>query len=234
MFGPRRLLLALQPTGVRHSALRMSTTARKAKDGLSHLVQEHNEVKSLFKSFDKKYETKDYEGMKSVMKQIILKLSKHSSAEEQLVYDLIRKKLPQGEMHYNRNTTDEQVNKEIMALLETMDPMPDADVYHHTVQKLRFNVEEHMSFEEPEFDALRSTLSQEELAALYDKIESAEARAPSRPHPEGPNTPWMSAVMHPIVGAVDKAVTAMTGTSRPGHPSAPDSTTAKQTSTMDT
>jgi len=211
----------------------MSTAARKTKDGLAHLVEEHNEVKSLFKGFDKKYEIKDYEGMKAVVKQIILKLSKHSSAEEQLVYDLIKKKLPHGEMHYNRNTTDEQLHKEIMALLETMDPMHDADLYQRTVQKLRFNVEEHMSFEEPEFDALRSTMSHEELSALYDKIESAETGAPCRAHPEGPNTPWMSAVMHPIVGAVDKAAMAITGTSRPCHPSAPDTTTATQTSVMD-
>ena len=66
---------------------------------------------------------------------------------------------------------------------------------------------EHIEEEEKWFTLVNSKLSLEERAHLEEKILSAKANAPVRPHPKAPQRPGAGAsIVHSVTGAVEHAL----------------------------
>ncbi|PNW72705.1 hypothetical protein CHLRE_15g639552v5 [Chlamydomonas reinhardtii] len=74
-----------------------------------------------------------------------------------------------------------------------------------TLQKFQSVEEEHLSCEEAEvIEPLRAVMSQGEMAKLGRQWSSAWANAPTHPHPRGPSAAPGAALLHPLVGVVDR------------------------------
>jgi DNA-directed RNA polymerase sigma subunit (sigma70/sigma32) len=172
-------------------------------------VNDHHIFGELFRQCEK---TKDVDEKRKIMDVCIAEISMHASVEEQYVYPLFRKYLDNGDIIAERNITDDQLNKDIMDLLEKMDPMRDGELYIRTVRKLITIENEHLKQEEEWFDLLRPKLSKEELARLEDTLIKAKETAPTHPHPMSVNKPSTGAtILHPIVGKIDRMVDSVTG-----------------------
>jgi hypothetical protein len=85
-----------------------------------------------------------------------------------------------------------------------MDPAVDAELYERTVLKLRTVEEEHMAQEEQWFQQLRVRMSENELAALQDRLEFWKKVAPTHPWARAPNGKYTSRLTHPVAGLIDK------------------------------
>lgn len=136
---------------------------------------------------------------------IIREIFAHASAEERHVYLLFRANLPNGNTIADNHIMDDVVNKEIMQMLENMDPHRDDDLYDHTVQKLIMVEKNHFTEEEFWFNTLRDKLSPDYLANLEEIIIKAKEEAPLHPHPGGSAKPSAGAnVIQPMIGKVER------------------------------
>lgn len=182
----------------------------KVRDGLNYLVQQHREFEQLFERFE---QAADHNTKDEIVAELVARVSRHASVEEQHVYPLFRDKLVNGDIIYKRNLTDDQMNKEILSLLQEMKSERDGELFDSTVRKFIMIEREHMEQEEKTFEALRSKLSIEELARLEEKIVASERTAPTQPHPSAPSKGFAARITHPIAGAMDKVKEKLTGRS---------------------
>jgi hemerythrin superfamily protein len=188
-----------------------------SKNGIDMIKREHKQLRTLFAKCEKAMEAKDLAEVKLCIRELFPRMCKHSSAEEQYLYPLFRKKLPNGDLHYLRDKMDDQINKEIINTLEQMDAAKDPELYFETVRKLRQMEEGHLEIEEKELDMLQPLLSQAQLEKLEDDLTAAEAFAPTHPHPDLPTSTILTKILHPIVGAVDRLTGALAGASINSH-----------------
>ena len=185
----------------------MSTPVTQ-KDGLQLLVKDHEE----FFDFFKRIESAKGQDKKKLVDSMIREISKHASCEERYVYPLFRKWLQNGSIIADRNITDDQVNKELMELLERMQPERDGELYDLTVKKFIMVESEHLKQEEVWIDELRTCLSNNELSDLYDTLIEAKLNAPLHPHSWAPSKPSTGAnILHPLAGKLDRFVERVTG-----------------------
>jgi len=200
------------------------------KDGLSWLIKDHEKIRALFVEYDKWAASNSISQMKALVDTIIHEISIHASGEERYVYPYFRDRMGEtGRGLYEKNIADDNVNKEILSLLEKLDPVRDADVWRQSVDKIKFNELDHMSIEEGWFAALRPHLSQFELEALEDQLIAARSTAPTHPHARvGPSHEVLAKITHPIASFMDKAKDKLAGTSH--QPTAPVDTHTLQPS----
>jgi hypothetical protein len=69
-------------------------------------------------------------------------------------------------------------------------------------EKLRHHVDDE---ESDQFPQLREHLSREKLVELREQVERAKKLAPTRPHPDAPNSELFHKLVGPGVGLVDRA-----------------------------
>lgn len=157
------------------------------RDGIQVLKDEHRRMIELFQEIEAIPITEG-ERRKAVFEQVSTALSVHAVAEEELLYPLMRRSIPDGEQMVEHALDEHQTVKETLARLERMSgDNLDFDVELRT---LMTNVREHIQEEEGELlPLLRQHVDQKTLDSLGPQLEAAEAMAPTRPHPNAPNTP---------------------------------------------
>jgi len=170
--------------------------------------------------------------MGALVDSLVHEISIHASAEERFVYPLFRERMGEiGRALHERSLVDDNINKEVLSLLEKLEPMRDGYVWKQTVEKLRYNELDHMSIEEGWFEQLRPHLSMTELEAMEDQLIAARSTAPTHPHALGPLT---AKFMHPIAAVVDRVKDKFAGTAHQPTPPVdinPSSTYATGTTT---
>lgn len=168
-------------------------------DGLELLMSDHREVEQLFSQFEAASPSSNI--AQEIGEKIIKELSVHAVVEEQVLYPAARKAIDEGEVDH---AIDE--HQEVKELLAKVDgkSIEDDDV-RSTFQEIKSNVEEHVQEEENEmFPKLRDELDQEELQKLGKQMERAKQMAPTRPHPNAPNTPPGNVVAGVGASVVDR------------------------------
>jgi hemerythrin-like domain-containing protein len=124
---------------------------------------------------------------KAVVEQVSTALSGHAIAEEELLYPLMRRSIPDGDAMVEHALGEHQTVKEALARMEKMSA--DNLDFESELRTLVANVREHITEEENELlPLLREHVDQETIDALGPQLEAAEAMAPTRPHPKAPNT----------------------------------------------
>lgn len=182
------------------------------KDGLELLFQDHRCLEDLFSQYEQliQSDSKDadtFDHKRQLVKQIVRELGAHASAEERFVYPLYRTNLPNGDAIANCHILDHHVDKEMMQVLENMDPRRDGGLYDHTVQKLIMMTKDHVQQEEMFLNNLRGQLNSSELENLADSIVRAKEKAPLHPHPEAPSKPSNGAgLVQPLTGSIERMV----------------------------
>jgi len=133
----------------------------------------------------------------------ISELVRHAVAEEMYVYPAMRKHLPDGDKAVEHDTEEHKELEQAMKDLEGLEVTEPR--FDQTLRRLETMLADHIQDEESEqFPELRRQVPREELVEMAGKVERAKKLAPTRPHPNAPNSELFHKIAGPGVGLVDR------------------------------
>ena len=174
----------------------MTTTTR---DIVDLLLEDHAEAKQLLQRISSSGPDKREE----VFWELVPVLVQHEVAEEVVVYPTIRSEAPDGEHEVEPRLKEQAEAEELLAAMEKLDRT--SAEFAQKLEKLRDGVLEHAEAEEQNiFPILRALEGLEQRAQLGARYEKAKSAAPTRPHPNAPDTPPGNIVLGPVAALFDK------------------------------
>jgi hemerythrin superfamily protein len=178
---------AAKRTATRSTGSTPNGDSRQQPDAIRVLTDDHHEVEELFVRFEK---TGDgaHKQRQDLVQRITEALSIHASIEEEIFYPAARRSLADAADGVLEALEEHHLVKLTLAELEVMDPSHER--YGAKVTVLIENVRHHVEEEEGElFPAVRQALDPAQLRKIGDDLAAAKHTAPTRPHPEAPDTP---------------------------------------------
>ena len=177
--------------------------SRLGQDAVDLLIADHRRVDRLFSE----YEDLGRDGERSrklrLVKQVVRDLSVHAAIEEQYLYPTIRAIVDGGRETVSESLEEHQQVKGRLAALDRAGPA-DASL-DAQMKALIGHVRHHVEEEEGEvFPRLRDRLGRAWLIQLAFLMQGTRLIAPTRPHPEIPNTPPGNFLVAPMVGVIDR------------------------------
>ena len=183
-----------------------STTKRGTRqqaDAISMLTDDHRRVEELFARFEKSGDGA-HKQRQGLVERITEALSVHASIEEEIFYPAVRRSVADVGDDVLEALEEHHLVKLTLAELETMDPSHER--YGAKVTVLIENVRHHVEEEEGElFPAVRKALEPSQLRTIGDELAAAKRTAPTRPHPEAPDTPPGNVVAQVLTAPLDAA-----------------------------
>ncbi|WP_406864733.1 hemerythrin domain-containing protein [Streptomyces sp. HUAS MG47] len=177
-------------------------------DVFEELMADHREVEEMFGRI-RAMVTPGQE-LRDLVDDVTIELVRHSVAEEQYLYPVVRERIEGGDQLADREIEDHSSIERLLKQLEMKDV--DDPQMMPLLRQLMDEVSSHVMDEENNlFPMLRRACSADELDGLGDKIRRAKAMAPTRPHPSAPSTPPANKLIAPGVGLVDRARDFVTG-----------------------
>lgn len=134
---------------------------------------------------------------------LIAELVRHAVAEEMWVYPAMKEHLPDGEAKVEHDT---QEHKELEVLMKELEGhAPEDAEFTSCVARMEEVLRDHISDEEQEqFPELRARIPRDELLSMARRVEKAKRVAPTRPHPNAPNSELFHKTVGPGAGMVDR------------------------------
>jgi hemerythrin superfamily protein len=176
-------------------------------DVIELLEHDHREVEQLFAEFEQATSKEQKETLRD---RIIIELVRHSEAEEQAVYPLIRKSIDNGDQIIEHEIDEHSHAERIMKELDTMSA--DDPQFGVLMQQLMDSIKEHMAEEENDvFPQFRSKVDADELNKLGETVERLKKILPTHPHPMAPDHPPFNALLGPGAALVDRVRDMLTG-----------------------
>ena len=168
------------------------------------LLRQHEQIKALFAQVLKA--TGDEKT--DLFQDLVRLLAIHESAEEQVVHPTARRKINDGEPIVSARLEEESQAKQALSdLYELGTGHPDFDM---RLQALADDVVRHATAEETqEFAQLRVAMTEEELVRMAATVRTAEAMAPTRPHPSAGESAAATIVAGPPLAVFDRIRDAM-------------------------
>jgi hemerythrin superfamily protein len=150
---------------------------------------------------------------RKIADEFTIELVRHSVAEEMYLYPAVREHVMGGDAMADKEIADHSKVEKMLKRLEGMDA--DRSEFDTLVTGIISEVVAHVVDEEDRLlPALADACSPEQLNELGEKIRSAKAKAPTRPHPDVPRTPPMNKILAPGAGLVDRARDMVSGRGR--------------------
>ena len=147
----------------------MSTPSSEQSDGITELLQEHQEVKEAFQQLERGLEPAR---RRDLLQSVAAALSRHTRTEERHLYPLVRKALLHG-----NDIADHEARQhdEISRLLHLLRDMDDDDPHlQNRMLQLISETLHHMHEEESDlFPQLRAECHQDELRSLGERVRAA-------------------------------------------------------------
>lgn len=144
---------------------------------------------------------------------LVMDSSRHEAAEEQYFWPAVRERVSDGSALADKAISQEQRAKEILARLDKCSS-GDAE-FDRLLAEYIPAARQHIAFEESRvWPSLREVLSPAEAQDLGEKIQAAEAKGPTRPHPRTPPSPGVLKAAGPAVAVIDRLRDAMSGRGR--------------------
>lgn len=186
----------------RKQAAKKGKAARQ--DAIAILKADHRRVEELFEKFDGLSE-RAHKTREATVETILEELSVHAGIEETVFYPAVRERLAAADEPMVLEALEEHhLVKLTLAELEQMTSR--SERYAAKVTVLRELVKHHVDEEESElFRLVRSEFSKAELTDLGDELNAARSSAPTRPHPEAPDTPPANLVATVLAAPFDVA-----------------------------
>lgn len=156
------------------TAKKTSTRAQaESPDAVDQLIQDHKDVKALFKEYDKIVKADgDAEERQALALQICAMLTAHATVEEELIYPAARDVLVQDEDLVDEAEVEHASAKELIAQIEG--GSPDDPLYDAKVKVLGEYIDHHVKEEEGEmFPKLRK--SDLDLDAIGEEVAARKA-----------------------------------------------------------
>ena len=167
------------------------------------LTDDHRQVEELFVRFEKSGDGA-HKRRQDLVQRITEALSIHASIEEEIFYPAARRFVADAGDDVLEALEEHHLVKLTLAELETMDPGHER--YGAKVTVLIENVRHHVDEEEGElFPTIRKALDTAQLRKIGDELVAAKRTAPTRPHPEAPDTPPGNIVAQVLTAPLDAA-----------------------------
>lgn len=185
------------------------TAQTSDRDVVDILTEDHHEVLDLIASIP----TLDEDRRREVADTVIAEIIRHSVAEEMYVYPAMREHLPNGDGEVEHDIEEHKELEKTLKALEgvSADDSKFTELVGQVEQQLRHHADDE---EQNQFPKLRQAISAEQLVELGSKVETAKDAAPTRPHPNSPNSELFHKTMGPGVGLIDKLRDALSGRSK--------------------
>jgi hemerythrin superfamily protein len=185
--------------------------AEQQRDVIEILEHDHREVEEMFKELES-LRGASTEAEKSRRKEltedVTIELVRHSVAEEVIVYPKVEDKVSAEEVEHARKEHAEA--EETLARLEKLDA--DDPKFDDELAELMKEIRHHIEDEEGEmFAHMREVIDREELLTLGERVEAFKKVAPTRPHPNVPNTPLARTAAGPAASLLDRMRDLATG-----------------------
>ena len=176
-------------------------------DVIELLEHDHREVEQMFAEYEQATSKEQKETLRD---RIIIELVRHSEAEEQAVYPLIRKSIDNGDQIIEHEIDEHSKAERIMKELDTMSA--DDPQFGVLMQQLMDDIKEHVAEEENDvFPQFRTKVDADELNKLGETVERLKKIVPTHPHPMAPDHPPFNALLGPGAGLVDRLRDMLTG-----------------------
>jgi len=169
-------------------------------DAIQLLTADHAEVEAMFTQIES---APLGDARSRMVGDVIRGLSVHAAIEEQVLYPVMRKELPDGETLVGEALREHQQVKKTLSAIEKADSVIQRDPL---LVQLISDVRHHVAEEETElFPKLQASIRRSELQELGTKLAAAKKMAPTHPHPHAPNTPPANVVAGAAAAVMDKA-----------------------------
>jgi hemerythrin-like domain-containing protein len=148
-----------------------------------------------------------------VADHLVMDSSRHEAAEEQYFWPVVRDRVSDGSALADKAISQEQRAKEILARLDKLNSRDEE--FDRLLAEYIPAARQHIAFEETRvWPGLRLVLSRDEAQDLGEKIQAAEDKGPTRPHPHTPPSPGVLRAAGPAVAVIDRLRDAMSGRGR--------------------
>ena len=178
--------------------------ADQQRDVIEVLEHDHREVEEMFAELESlrgASTEEDKARRKEVTEQVTIELVRHSVAEEVLVYPKVEKQVSAEEVEHAREEHKEA--EETLQRLEKLDA--DDPEFDDELATLMAEIRHHIEDEEGEmFAHMRQVMEAEELRKLGARVETFKKVAPTRPHPNVPNTALARTAAGPAASLFDR------------------------------
>ena len=185
--------------------------ADEQRDVIEVLEHDHREVEQMFAELESLRGASTEEAKsrrKAVAEQVTIELVRHSVAEEVLVYPQVEKKVSAEEVEHARK--EHAQAEETLQRLEKLDA--DDPAFDDELATLMGEIRHHIDEEEGEmFAHMRQVIDADELRKLGTRVEAFKKVAPTRPHPNVPNTALARAATGPAASLFDRMRDLATG-----------------------
>lgn len=168
-------------------------------DPIIQLEQDHRLALSLAGTVRRE----DGDARRDALRELVKELSVHASVEEMVIYPAIRSNFSVGDEWVDDDLAEHQAMKEILVRLDGADP--DDPQVLTDVEALGTALEAHVSHEEMQLTELRGRMSPQDFTAMAEAAEKARAAAPTRPHPNAPDSGPGATVAGGAAALLDKA-----------------------------
>lgn len=119
-----------QNTATKKTTTAHTTAPAKKRDAVSLLTEDHNEVKKMFKEYEKLSKKDDTEGKETLATKICQALTIHAQLEEEIFYPVVRGAIDDDDL-IKEAIVEHTSAKDLIAQIQSMqvsDPMYDAVV----------------------------------------------------------------------------------------------------------
>jgi hypothetical protein len=185
--------------------------ADQQRDVIEVLEHDHREVEQMFAELESLRGAATEEATarrKEVTEQVTIELVRHSVAEEVLVYPEVDRKVSAEEAEHAREEHAEA--EKTLQRLEKLDA--DDPAFDDELATLMAEIRHHIEDEEGEmFAHMRQVIDTDELRKLGARVEAFKKVAPTRPHPNVPNTPLPRLAAGPAASLFDRMRDLATG-----------------------
>ncbi len=185
--------------------------ADQQQDVIEILEQDHREVEEMFAELEslRGASTEEEKSRrKDVTEQVTIELVRHSVAEEVLVYPKVEDKVSAEEVEHARKEHAEA--EETLHRLEKLDA--DDPAFDDELATLMAEIRHHIEDEEGEmFAHMRKAFTDDELRGMGTAVTAFKKVAPTRPHPNVPNTPLPRIAAGPAASLFDRMRDLATG-----------------------
>ena len=172
---------------------------KQEQDVVDLLVEQHEMIKSLFP----RVREATGASKRDLFEDLVRLLAVHETAEEEVVHPIARREIANGE-----RVVQARLNEEADAKTRL------AELYELGVEHAQFDakldtlanavIKHAESEEEIEFPGLREKISPEELQKLVGVLKTAEATAPTRPHPAAGESAAANTLAGPPLAMFDR------------------------------
>jgi hemerythrin superfamily protein len=183
----------------------MTTQVQSAKDVVSFLKEQHEQIKALFAKVSGSTGSEREEAFVQLRRLLAV----HETAEEEIVHPRAATVLSDGEQIVKQRLHEENEAKQALAELEKLDI--ESTEFESKFRTLQQDVLAHAEAEESqEFERLDAELSDEQLENMRSAVKLAEAMAPTRPH-AGVESRTANLLVGPFAMMLDRARDLITG-----------------------